>query len=117
LEQEVGIEFEFVARTPLQRGRHRRAIAVGGIIVDVDERGVADRAEARDVAAENRLRDVARRIEEFEVGVRPFDQESDIADTRLPPLAEQQVRIDAQLLRLLPVHAADASRDAVALEI
>src|SRR3546814_9231736 len=26
LEQEVGIEFELVARAPLQRGRHRRAV-------------------------------------------------------------------------------------------
>src|SRR3546814_18759017 len=76
-----------------------RSIAVGGVVVDVDERRIADRAEAREVAAENRLRDVTRGIEEFEVGIGSLDQEADVADACFPPLAEQKVRVDAQLDR------------------
>src|SRR3546814_8585649 len=55
-----------------------RSIAVGGVVVDVDERRIADRAEARDVAAENRLRDVTRGIEEFEVGIRSEEHTSEL---------------------------------------
>src|SRR3546814_16094272 len=50
--------------------------------------------------------------------MRISDWSADVCSSDLfPPLAEQKICVEPQLLRLFPMHAADAAGDAVALEV
>ena len=120
LEEAVGVDFELGRRLPLNGGVGRRAEPVA---VSVEQRLCVGEADARGagcvalVGGADHQRLLARRVEEVDADIGGVHQHADLANTRLPAVADEKVAVPAELARLFPADAVERARQLEAVEV